>query len=33
MEFYELADKTDPFHIQWFRKKGNPEVVGTISFH
>ena len=19
MEFYELADETDPFHIQWYR--------------
>ena len=28
MEFYELADETDPFHIQWYRKEGNPEVCG-----
>ena len=26
MEFYELADETDPFHIQWYRKEGDPEV-------
>ena len=26
MEFYELADETDPFHIQWYRKEGNLEV-------
>ena len=28
MDFYELADETDPFHIQWYCKKGNPEVCG-----
>ena len=28
MEFYELADKTDSFHVQWYRKKGDPEVCG-----
>ena len=28
MEFYELADETDPFHIQWYRKEGDPEVCG-----
>ena len=41
MEFYELADETDPFHIQWYRKECNPgtaksvtrKFVGTISFH
>ena len=26
MEFYELADKTDPIHIQWYRKEVDPEV-------
>ena len=41
MEFYELADETDPFHIQWYRKECNPgtaksvtrKFVGTTSFH
>ena len=34
IEFYKLADETDPFHIQWYRKEGDQEVfVGTISFH
>ena len=33
MEFYELADETDPFHIQWFYKKATQKFVGTISFH
>ena len=28
MDFYELADETDPFYIQWYCKKGNPEVFG-----
>ena len=28
MEFYERADETDPFHIQWYRKEGDPEVFG-----
>ena len=28
MEFYELADKTDPFHIQWYRKDSDAEVCG-----
>ena len=28
IEFYELADETDPFHIQWYRKEGDPEVCG-----
>ena len=28
MEFYKLADKTNPFHIQWYSKEGNPEVCG-----
>ena len=28
IEFYELADETDPFHIQWYRKEGEPEVCG-----
>ena len=28
MEFYELADETDPFHIQWYRKEDDPEVRG-----
>ena len=28
MEFYELADETSPFHIQWYRKEGDPEVCG-----
>ena len=26
MEFYELPDETDPFHIQWYHKEGDPEV-------
>ena len=26
MEFYELADKADLFHIQWYRKESNQEV-------
>ena len=26
IEFCELADETDPFHIQWYRKEGDPEV-------
>ena len=29
IEFYELTDETDPFHIQWYRKEGDPE----LSFH
>ena len=34
IEFYKLADETDPFHIQWYCKEGDQEVfVGTISFH
>ena len=28
IEFYKLADKTDPFHIQQYRKEDNPEVCG-----
>ena len=28
MKFYELADETDPFHIQWYRKESDPEVCG-----
>ena len=28
MEFYELPDKADPFHIQWYRKEGDPEICG-----
>ena len=28
MKFYELADETDAFHIQWYHKEGNPEVYG-----
>ena len=28
IEIYELADETDPFHIQWYRKEGDPEVCG-----
>ena len=28
MEFYELVDETDPFHIQWYRKESDPEVCG-----
>ena len=28
MDFYELVDETDPFYIQWYCKKGNPEVFG-----
>ena len=28
MEFYELADETDPFHIQWYCKEDDPEVRG-----
>ena len=28
MEFYELADETDPFHIRWYSKEGDPEVCG-----
>ena len=27
-EFYKLANETDPFHIQWYRK-----FVSTINFH
>ena len=26
MEFYELADEIDSFHIQWYPKEGDPEV-------
>ena len=35
MEFYELAEKTDPFHIQWYRitKRATQKFVGTISLH
>ena len=33
MEFYELADETDPFHIQWYRKDGDGNFVDTIAFH
>ena len=28
MEFYELADETDPFHFQWYCKEDDPEVRG-----
>ena len=28
MEFYELTDERDLFHIQWYRKEGDPEVFG-----
>ena len=28
MEFYELADETNPFHIQRYCKEGEPEVCG-----
>ena len=28
MEFYELAEATDPFHVQWCRKEGDPKVCG-----
>ena len=28
IDSYELADKTDPFYIQWYRKQGNLEVFG-----
>ena len=28
MEFYELADETDPFHIQWYSKEDDTEVCG-----
>ena len=28
MKFYELAEETDSFHIQWYRKGSNPEVCG-----
>ena len=28
MEFYEFADKTDRFHIQWYCKDDHPEVCG-----
>ena len=24
----ELADETEPFQIQWYRKEGDPEVCG-----
>ena len=27
-EFYELADETDSFHIQWYGKEGDPENCG-----
>ena len=27
MEFYELADEADPFHVQWYGKEGDPEEV------
>ena len=26
MEFFEFADKTDPFHIQWYRIECDPQV-------
>ena len=26
MEFYKHADKTNSFHIQWYRKEGDPKV-------
>ena len=28
MEFYELTDETDTFHIPWYRKEGDAEVCG-----
>ena len=31
IEFYKLADETNPFHIQWYRKEGNPGVCGYIQ--
>ena len=33
IEFYELTDETDPFHIQWYRKEGERKFLGTIGFH
>ena len=32
MEFYELADETDPFHIQWDHKEGDQEVCRHNQF-
>ena len=26
MEFYDLANKTDPFYNEWYRKEGDPKV-------
>ena len=28
MQFYKLADETDPFHIQWYHKEGSSDVCG-----
>ena len=28
IDFYVLADKTDPFYIEWFRKQGDREACG-----
>ena len=28
MEVFKLADETDPFHIQWYHREGDPEVCG-----
>ena len=28
MEFYRLADETDPFHIQLYHKESHPKVCG-----
>ena len=28
MKFFQLADETDPFHIQWYRIECDPEVCG-----
>ena len=31
MEFYELTDKADPFHIQWYSKESDPDVCGHMQ--
>ena len=28
MEFYELAEETNPFQIHWYCKESDPEVCG-----
>ena len=33
MEFYELADKKEPFHISGAANRTTRKFVGTISFH